>query len=70
MCSCTSKVWLFCKQGWIQSGQSARWAQEMGLDMRGLRFARDVQKQLVEIAGSDGRALLADDSRPAKGITN
>ena len=29
----------------------------MGLDIRGLRFARDVRRQLVDIAGPDGSAL-------------
>lgn len=54
-------------QGWVRTGESARWAHEMGLDLRGLKFARDVRKQLVEIAGPDGKALLSEDLRPAKG---
>jgi len=54
-------------QEWQRAGESARWAQEMGVDIRGLRFARDVRKQLTDIVGHEGRALLSKDAKLHKG---
>ena len=33
------------------------WAKELGLDGRGMRFARDVRRQLEGVAGADGSGL-------------
>lgn len=33
------------------------WAKELGLDGRGMRFARDVRRQLEGVSGADGSGL-------------
>ena len=45
-------------QGWQEHGYSVEWAREAGLDIRGLRFARDVRRQLEGITGPQGSHLL------------
>ena len=45
-------------QGWQEHGFSVEWAKEVGLDVRGLRFARDVRRQLESITGPNGSHLL------------
>jgi len=48
-------------QAWERTGFSQPWARELGLDTRGMRFARDVRRQLESIAGPDGAGLLRRD---------
>ena len=48
-------------QAWERTGFSQPWARELGLDARGMRFARDVRRQLESIAGPDGAGLLRRD---------
>ena len=38
-------------QAWQRTGFSAKWAHEVGLDSRGMRFARDVRRQLEAATG-------------------
>lgn len=45
-------------QAWQEHGFSVDWAKEAGLDVRGLRFARDVRRQLDSITGPNGSHLL------------
>ena len=49
-------------QGWQEHGYSVEWAREAGLDIRGLRFARDVRRQLEGITGPQGSHLLGTPS--------
>ena len=46
-------------QAWEHTGFDNDWAKSLGLDVRGLRFARDVRRQLEGITGFDGSALTA-----------
>ena len=46
------------QQAWQEHGFSVEWAKEAGLDPRGLRFARDVRRQLEGITGPQGSHLL------------
>lgn len=50
-------------QEWESRAGSTKFADEMRLDIRGLRFAREVRRQLSDIVGPNGKALL---SEPAK----
>jgi hypothetical protein len=52
-----SSVWCM-QQAWQEHGFSVEWAKEAGLDPRGLRFARDVRRQLEGITGPQGSHLL------------
>ena len=45
-------------QAWQEHGFAFEWAKEAGLDVRGLRFARDVRRQLEGITGPNGSHLL------------
>ena len=45
-------------QAWECTGWAAEWCRELGLDLRGMRFAKDVRRQLETIAGPDGASLL------------
>ena len=45
-------------QAWQEHSFSGDWAKEVGLDVRGLRFARDVRRQLESITGPNGSHLL------------
>lgn len=45
-------------QAWQEHGFAFEWAKEAGLDVRGLRFARDVRRQLDGITGPNGSHLL------------
>ena len=45
-------------QAWERAGWAAEWCRELGLDLRGMRFAKDVRRQLETIAGPDGASLL------------
>lgn len=47
-----------CLQAWERTGFSAKWTREVGLDGRGMRFARDVRRQLEAATGAVGAALL------------
>lgn len=38
-------------QAWQRTGFSGKWAHEVGLDSRGMRFARDVRRQLEAATG-------------------
>lgn len=40
-----------CTQAWDRTNFSAKWAREVGLDTRGMRFARDVRRQLEAATG-------------------
>ncbi len=44
-------------QAWEQTNFSAKWVREVGLDARGMRFARDVRRQLEAATGADGERL-------------
>jgi ATP-dependent RNA helicase DHX8/PRP22 len=44
-------------QAWERTSFSAKWAQEVGLDSRGMRFARDVRRQLEAATGPVSTAL-------------
>jgi hypothetical protein len=46
------------QQAWQEHNFSVEWAKEAGLDSRGLRFARDVRRQLEGITGPQGSHLL------------
>ena len=46
------------QQAWQEHNFSVDWAKEAGLDPRGLRFARDVRRQLEGITGPQGSHLL------------
>lgn len=50
-------------QAWERTGWAAEWCRELGLDLRGMRFAKDVRRQLETIAGPDGASLLKADER-------
>jgi len=59
-------------QAWERTGYSLAWAKEVGLDGRGMRFARDVRRQLEGVAAADGagpwgRGGHGSASRPAAG---
>ena len=45
-------------QAWQEQGFAFEWGREAGLDVRGLRFARDVRRQLEGITGPNGSHLL------------
>ena len=45
-------------QAWQEHGFAFEWGKEAGLDVRGLRFARDVRRQLEGITGPNGSHLL------------
>lgn len=45
-------------QAWQEHGFAFEWAKEAGLDVRGLRFAQDVRRQLDGITGPNGSHLL------------
>ena len=45
-------------QAWERTSWAAEWCRELGLDLRGMRFAKDVRRQLETIAGADGASLL------------
>ena len=49
---------LCCLQAWQEHNFATEWAKEAGLDVRGLRFAKDVRRQLEGIAGPNGSHLL------------
>ena len=51
-------------QAWQEHGFAFEWAKEAGLDVRGLRFARDVRRQLDNITGPDGSHLLGIPTSP------
>jgi hypothetical protein len=58
-------------QAWEESGWSVKWCKGMGLDARGMHFAREVRKQLVELCAKSGieqggPPTTAEDSRAAK----
>ncbi|MEW5299446.1 MAG: hypothetical protein WDW36_002464 [Sanguina aurantia] len=44
-------------EGWQESGCSRDGAGALGLDVRGMNFARDVRRQLEGVVGSDGSGL-------------
>lgn len=46
------------RQGWEAAGFNAKWAREVGLDTRGLHFAREVRRQLAGMMASAGPKLL------------
>ena len=48
----------FPLQAWQEHGFATEWTKEAGLDVRGLRFAKDVRRQLEGIAGPHGSHLL------------
>lgn len=52
-------------QAWQEHGFAFEWAKEAGLDVRGLRFARDVRRQLEGITGPNGSNLLGIPTAPA-----
>ena len=54
-------------QAWERAGWAAEWCRELGLDLRGMRFAREVRRQLESIAGSDGASLLKAAERVPSG---
>ena len=54
-------------QAWERTGFSQPWARELGLDTRGMRFARDVRRQLESIAGLEGAGLLRRDGGASAG---
>lgn len=47
-------------QAWEEAGGSVQWCRERGADVRGLRFARDVRRQLEGIVKEDGSGLLPE----------
>ncbi len=51
---------LLCLQEWESRDGSAKFAEELKMDIRGLRFARDVRSQLSLIAGPQGTSLLPE----------
>ena len=51
-------------QAWQEHGFAFEWAKEAGLDVRGLRFARDVHRQLDGITGPSGSHLLGNSTSP------
>ena len=51
-------------QAWQEHGFAFEWAKEAGLDVRGLRFARDVRRQLDGITGPSGSHLLGTPTSP------
>lgn len=51
-----------CRQGWEAAGYSAKWAREVGLDTRGLHFAREVRRQLAGMMAAAGPRLLPEAS--------
>ena len=51
-------------QAWQEHGFAFEWAKEAGLDVRGLRFARDVRRQLDGITGPNGSHLLGTPTSP------
>lgn len=44
-------------QAWERASFSTKWVHEVGLDSRGMRFARDVRRQLEAATGFDGERL-------------
>lgn len=40
-------------QAWQESDYSGSWAKDTGVDVRGLRFAKDVRLQLLQIVDKD-----------------
>lgn len=54
-------------QAWERAGWAAEWCRELGLDLRGMRFAKDVRRQLETIAGPDGASLLKAAERVPSG---
>ena len=45
-------------QAWERAGFDGAWCASMGLDVRGMRFARDVRRQLEGVAGPGGSGLM------------
>ncbi|KAL3149932.1 hypothetical protein ABBQ38_013295 [Trebouxia sp. C0009 RCD-2024] len=54
-------------QAWQEHGFAFEWAKEAGLDVRGLRFARDVRRQLEGITGPNGSNLLGSHHEQKQG---
>jgi hypothetical protein len=44
-------------QAWERTGFSIPWCKDVGLDVRGMRYARDVRRQLEGIALLSGKTL-------------
>ena len=55
------------EQAWERTGWSAEWCRELGLDLRGMRFAKDVRRQLEAIAGPSGATLTHSAARVPSG---
>lgn len=55
-------------EGWQAAGASTEWCRELGIDLRAMRFARDVRKQLAQIMSSAelGREKESFEERNAK----
>eukprot|EP00884_Botryococcus_braunii_P015529 jgi/Botrbrau1/265/Bobra.0022s0234.1 len=53
-------------EAWEEAGCSGEWCRERGADLRGLRFARDVRRQLEGIVGREGSSLLPDGATKAR----
>ena len=59
--------WVMYLQEWESRGGAAKFAEEMRLDIRGLKFAREVRRQLSDIVGYNGKTLLAEPAAPPTG---
>ncbi|BDA44197.1 ATP-dependent RNA helicase DHX8 [Coccomyxa sp. Obi] len=49
-------------QGWERSGFSSKWCKDLGLDVRGMHFAREVRKQLADLLAHVGSKVLPEES--------